>query len=62
MKTKVLSRDTDEFPGGHAFHNRKDFMKALVEGKNTKPYIFHMSWTLNKDNKQKFFEQVSCRC
>lgn len=57
MKTKVLSRDTDEFPGGHAFHYRRDFMHDLFEGK-VKPYIFHMSWTLNKDNKQKFFRQI----
>ena len=42
MKTKVLSRDTDEFPGGHAFHYRRDFMKALFADK-VKPYIFHMS-------------------
>ena len=57
MKTKVLSRDTDEFPGGHAFHYRKDFMHDLFKGK-VEPYIFHMSWTLNKDNKQKFFRQI----
>ena len=57
MKTKVLSRDTDEFPGGHAFHYRRDFMRDLFAGK-VNPYIFHMSWTLNKDNKQKFFRQI----
>jgi len=57
MKTKVLSRDTDEFPGGHAFHYRKDFMRQLFKGE-VDPYIFHMSWTLNKDNKQKFFRQI----
>lgn len=57
MKTKVLSRDTNEFPGGHAFHYRRDFMKDIFAGKVT-PYIFHMSWTLNKENKQKFFRQI----
>ena len=58
MKTKVLSRDTDDFPGGHAFHYRKDFMRQLFKGE-VQPYIFHMSWTLNKDNKQKFFRQIN---
>lgn len=57
MKVKVLSRDTNEFPGGHAFHYRKDFMRQIFSGKET-PYIFHMSWTLNKNNKQKFFRQM----
>ena len=58
MKTKVLSRDTDDFPGGHAFHYRKDFMRDLFKDK-VHPYIFHMSWTLNKDNKQKYFRQIN---
>ena len=57
MKTKVLSRDSVEFPGGFSFHNRRDFMKDLVTEK-VSPHIFHMSWTLNKDNKQKFFKQL----
>lgn len=57
MKTKVLSRDSDEFPGGHAFHNKKIFMKDIFAGRIT-PYIFHMSWTLNKDNKLKFIKQM----
>ncbi|CAB9514754.1 Nucleotide-diphospho-sugar transferase [Seminavis robusta] len=57
MKAKVLSRDADEFPCGHAFHYRKDFMRDIFAGK-VEPYIFHMSWTLNKDNKQKFFRQI----
>lgn len=42
MKVKVLSRDTDEFPGGHAYHNRPEFMREIFQGK-AKPYLFHMS-------------------
>ncbi|CAB9514757.1 Nucleotide-diphospho-sugar transferase [Seminavis robusta] len=59
MKVKVLSKDTDEFPGGHAFHapNRKDFLKDMFAGK-VKPYIFHMSWTENKDNKKLYYRQI----
>lgn len=57
LKVKVLSRDEDDFPGGHAFHNRHDFMKDVVEGK-AEPYIFHMSWTANKKNKERFLRQL----
>ena len=57
MKPKVLSRDTHEFPGGEAFHNRRGFMKDMVQGK-VNPYIFHMSWTENKDNKKRYFRQL----
>jgi Nucleotide-diphospho-sugar transferase len=42
MKVKVLSRDSHEFPGGHAYHNRADFMKDVFQGK-VQPYLFHMS-------------------
>ena len=74
LRIKTWNRMEEEFPGGHAFHSRKDFMKTLVNTKNSTdgrglleplgdrvdgvdPYLFHMSWTLNKDNKIKFFQQ-----
>jgi hypothetical protein len=56
MKVKVFSRDGDNFPGGHAFHRRKPFMKDVIAGV-VKPYIFHMSWTKNKNNKMLFMQQ-----
>jgi hypothetical protein len=56
LKVKVFSRDGDNFPGGHAFHRRKPFMKDIISGA-VKPYIFHMSWTTNKKNKFKFMQQ-----
>lgn len=75
LRIKTWNRMKDEFPGGHAYHTRKDFMKKLILSKNSTegngligtvddnadgvdPYIFHMSWTRNKDNKLKFFEQM----
>jgi len=75
LRIKTWNRMKDEFPGGHAYHQRKDFMKKLVLGKNSTegrgliesadensdgvdPYLFHMSWTLNKENKLKYFEQM----
>ena len=58
LKVKVLSRDTDEFPGGFHYHQRsKIYMKRLFAG-TVNPYIFHMSWTLNKDNKILFLRQM----
>ena len=57
LKVKVLSRDENDFPGGHAYHNRHDFMHDLIAGKE-QPYLFHMSWTANKDNKEKSFRQM----
>lgn len=36
---------------------KDDFMKQFVRGE-IDPYIFHMSWTLNKDDKLKFLEQM----
>ena len=32
-------------------------MKTVIKGERT-PFIFHMSWTENKDNKQKFYQQL----
>eukprot|EP00546_Thalassionema_frauenfeldii_P019774 CAMPEP_0178903354 /NCGR_PEP_ID=MMETSP0786-20121207/5111_1 /TAXON_ID=186022 /ORGANISM="Thalassionema frauenfeldii, Strain CCMP 1798" /LENGTH=517 /DNA_ID=CAMNT_0020574717 /DNA_START=125 /DNA_END=1675 /DNA_ORIENTATION=- len=65
LKVKILSRDDDEFPGGFHYHRRKPYMKQLIAGKK-QPYVFHMSWTTNKENKRQFFQQLgdwynSCR-
>lgn len=58
LRAKVLSRDTDEFPGGYHYHQATGkYMRALNAGE-VDPYIFHMSWTMNKDNKLLFFKQM----
>ena len=57
LRVKVFNRNSDDFPGGHAFNQRKSFMKDIL-AKAVHPYIFHMSWTLNKVNKQKYFQQM----
>lgn len=58
MRVKVLSREMDEFPGGwHYNRKKKDFMKSIAKGEIT-PIIFHMSWTMNKDNKIKYLKQM----
>jgi hypothetical protein len=60
LRVKVWKRGLDnQFPGGFEYHRQKPVMKALLSGNSTAdPYIFHMSWTTNKDNKKKFLEQM----
>lgn len=58
LRVKVVKKgDRNDFPGGSEFHNSREFMKEMIEGKR-KPFIFHMSWTENKNNKKKYFEQL----
>jgi hypothetical protein len=49
--------DYGDFPSGFVFHRRKEYMKALIAGE-VKPYIFHMSWTKNKDAKIQYLQQM----
>ena len=57
LNVKVFDRETEYFPGGWQYHSRKQFMKSLIDGE-TDSYIFHMSWTENKDNKLLFLRQL----
>lgn len=64
LHVQVFSRDGtgDDgeetlFPNGFHFHRRRDYMKKMVQ-RLVKPYMFHMSWTANKDKKIPFFEQL----
>lgn len=57
LKVKVFAKEKDEFPGGWSFHRQKEEMKKIMQGES-KNYIFHMSWTENKQNKVKFFQQM----
>ena len=55
MSVKTLSQD--EFPGGKAYHHNKPYMKKWMEGE-FEPIIFHMCWTLNKDDKLSYLQQL----
>ena len=59
LKVKVLNRDEEVFPGGWHYHHSgmSSTMRDMVGGKAS-PFIFHMSWTNNKVNKVKFFQQM----
>jgi hypothetical protein len=57
LKVKVFSRDLDDFPGGYHYNMARSWMKQMVN-KEKNPYIFHMSWTSNKEDKLKFMKQM----
>ncbi len=59
LKVKVLDRETKDFPGGWHYHSHrmKGFMKEIVQGEYV-PQIFHMSWTTNKRDKLKYYQQM----
>lgn len=54
---RVAVLDGEDFAGGKQYHQEKDLMKEIVAGKKV-PYVFHMSWTLNKANKLLFMKQM----
>ena len=59
LRVKVWHKGGDTlFPGGVEYHQFKDYMRKFISG-DIKPYIFHMSWTVNKDNKKLFYEQMA---
>ena len=57
LKVKVFPKEMEEFPGGVQFHRWKEAMKKIFRG-DSKAYIFHMSWTQNKDDKVEFYQQM----
>mmetsp|Transcript_31660 Transcript_31660/g.46709 ORF Transcript_31660/g.46709 Transcript_31660/m.46709 type:complete len:570 (-) Transcript_31660:53-1762(-) len=58
LKVKIMSRDAEEFPGGYQFHQKTGKYMRKFYRKELHPYIFHMSWTTNKDNKFLFLQQM----
>jgi hypothetical protein len=57
LRAKVLDRDMETFPCGWHYHRRRSLMKKIVKGEVV-PEIFHMSFTDNKDNKMRYFQQM----
>ena len=57
LTVKIYPKEAEEFPGGLQFHQKKEVMKDIMSG-NSKAYIFHMSWTNNKKDKLKYFQQL----
>ena len=57
LRVKVLKREDPQFPSGYHYHMKRDFMKQFVNGNKT-PFVFHMCWTLNKQDKIAFMKQM----
>jgi hypothetical protein len=60
LRSKTLGMD--EFPGGFYFHHNHEFMRDMMlfarKRKRAPPFIFHMSWTSDKQHKIKFLQQM----
>ena len=54
---KVLVLDKDLFPSGEAYHDRKKYLKTVIERTFT-PYVFHMCWTTNRIDKVIYFKEI----
>jgi hypothetical protein len=54
---RVKTLDGGDLPGGYHFHKKADFMRGVLNGTKS-PWIFHMSWTKNKENKLLFMRQM----
>ena len=57
LRAKVISRESPDLPCGYQWHRKPKLIQSFLSGR-VKPIIFHMSWTENKDNKIKFFQQM----
>ena len=60
LRVKTFAQGpTTLFPGGKEFHHHHDAMKRWITSPfSQKPYVLHMSWTLNEKVKTNFFRQV----
>lgn len=59
LRVKVLSREDTEFPfpSGYHYNMNRNYMKQLAKGEK-KPYVFHMCWTLNREDKVAYMKQM----
>ena len=57
LKTFVL--DQLMFASGQAYHENKPFLKRmLAKEADSVPFVFHMCWTDNRENKVVYFKDV----
>mmetsp|Transcript_408 Transcript_408/g.657 ORF Transcript_408/g.657 Transcript_408/m.657 type:complete len:540 (-) Transcript_408:110-1729(-) len=49
--------DSDLFPSGQTYHENKPLVKK-IQAKTYRPYVFHMCWTDNRENKVLYFKDV----
>ena len=49
--------DMFDFPSGALYHHNKTFIKA-IQSYTKIPYVFHMCWTSNREDKVKYFKEL----
>jgi hypothetical protein len=54
---KVYVLDQQLFPSGQAYHENKPLVRK-IQAKKYRPYVFHMCWTDNRENKVVYFKDV----
>ena len=57
LRAKVVPRESPDLPCGYHWHRKPDVIRAAFKGE-IHPIVVHMSWTENKDNKIKFYQQM----
>lgn len=55
LQVFVLNREL--FPSGQTYHENKKLVKK-IQDKTYRPYVFHMCWTDNRENKIVYFKDV----
>jgi hypothetical protein len=54
---RVYVLDGEIFPSGQAYHENKPLIEK-IQAKAFRPYVFHMCWTDNRENKVVYFKDV----
>jgi hypothetical protein len=49
--------NTELFPSGALYHNNKTYINEIINYQKF-PYVFHMCWTTNRDDKVKYFKEL----
>ena len=54
---QVFVLDSDTFCSGMTYHENKPLVRK-IQARTYKPYVFHMCWTDNRENKLVYFKDV----
>ena len=54
---KVFVLDMELFPSGQAYHEKKKYL-AKILAHTYMPFVFHMCWTDNRENKLVYFKEI----
>jgi hypothetical protein len=57
INLKILVLPDDQFPSGRMYHEQKEFVLDVKEHRKT-PYVWHMCWTDNRDQKVNIFKML----